>query len=180
MRPSLNTASTPMGKPHTRTAARGPARRLLWVWPVLALAAGPAVAQEAEMTLPTLDGGSHSLAEHRGKWVVVNYWATWCPPCLEEIPELVAFHEAHQEEKAVVWGVNFEDISPGALEGFLEEFRVSYPVSTVAPAGNTPLGPVTGLPTTFLVDPRGRVAAKQTGPVTGAMLERIIDAGAAP
>jgi thiol-disulfide isomerase/thioredoxin len=139
---------------------------------------GAARAFQVEMELPVLGGGENSLEQHRGKWVVVNYWATWCPPCLEEIPELVAFHDAHKAQDAVVWGVNFEDISPRALEGFLEEFVVTYPVSTVPPAGNTPLGPVTGLPTTFLVDPEGRLVTKHTGPVNAEMLERLIQAGA--
>lgn len=140
----------------------------------LSLAMAAAAAFEVELELPLVGGDSQSLSELRGKWVVVNYWATWCPPCLEEIPELEAFHGAHKNRDALVWGVNFEDISPAALEAFLEEFQVSYPISTVAPAGNTPLGPITGLPTTFVVDPQGRLVAKQTGPVSAEVLERLI------
>ena len=60
--------------------------------------------------MPDLSGKMRSLEDYRGKWVIVNYWATWCPPCQEEIPDLVDFHDSHKDTDAVVLGVNFEDI----------------------------------------------------------------------
>ncbi|MDZ7752283.1 MAG: TlpA disulfide reductase family protein [Gammaproteobacteria bacterium] len=132
-------------------------------------------AEPAKLALPDMDGNPHSLADLRGKWVVVNFWATWCPPCIEEIPELVLFHEANKDKGAVVWGVNFEDIDAAGLNDFLEDFFVTYPISMMRPAGVTPLGPIMGLPTTFVVDPEGKLVAKQTGPVTAEMLENFIE-----
>jgi hypothetical protein len=70
---------------------------------VLALSAGGGAAAEAvDFRLDGLDGREHRLSDYRGKWVVVNYWATWCPPCLEEMPELEIFHNAHRESALVL------------------------------------------------------------------------------
>ena len=142
---------------------------------LLLLLASGAAAQPAKLSLPDLEGEQRSLADLRGKWVVVNFWATWCPPCIEEIPELVLFHDRHKDKDAVVWGINFEEISKERLKAFLDDFLVSYPISRMAPAAISPLGPIMGLPTTFLVDPEGRLAAKHTGPVTADMLENYIE-----
>jgi thiol-disulfide isomerase/thioredoxin len=137
----------------------------------------PAAAQAQELrdiTLVDLDGNTHHLSDFRGKWVVVNYWATWCPPCLDEIPELDAFHEAHHEDLAVVVGMNFEDIAEADLRAFVEAQMIAYPIIPTRPAPATPFGPVQGLPTTFLVDPQGRLVARQAGGVTAEDIEAFI------
>lgn len=127
-----------------------------------------------DFELPDLDGKKRKLSEFRGKWVVVNYWATWCPPCLKEIPELVDFHDAHKDKDAVVLGVNFEQIGREELVEFMESYFVSYPVVQMQPAPSSPLGAIPGLPTTFLVSPKGELVARQTGPVTMKMIEDFI------
>jgi peroxiredoxin len=128
-----------------------------------------------DFTLPDLEGKPRTLSEFRGKWVVVNYWATWCPPCREELPELEVFHANHQEKDAVVLGVNLEKISPERLREFVEEQFISFPVLRGQPRSRTELGVVPGLPTTYLVDPEGRVAARQVGPLTLERLEKFIE-----
>ena len=105
---------------------------------------------------------------------MVNYWATWCPPCLDEIPDLVEFHEKHKDRDAVVLGVNFEDVESQYLHQFIEENFISYPVFTADPSANTPFGPVYGLPSTFLVSPAGELVASRTGSVTLEDLEGAI------
>ena len=133
-----------------------------------------ASAEEVDFTLPDLKGVNHKLSDYRGQWVVVNYWATWCPPCLEEIPDLVDFHERNKDKGAVVLGVNMEDIGMEQLSAFADEYFISYPLLHTEPAMATPLGPIPGLPTTVIVAPDGKPVARQVGPVTGDMLEKYI------
>ena len=141
-------------------------------------------AEPVDYSLPDLNGKMHSLADYKGKWVIVNYWATWCPPCLEEIPDLVAFHEKHREHggDVVVLGVNFEDISKEQLADFVEGQMITYPILRSEPLATTPLGSVPGLPTTYIIAPDGTPMARQVGPVTGKQLDDYINskkAGAA-
>ncbi len=118
-------------------------------------------------------GVQHRLSDYRGKWVVVNYWATWCPPCLEEIPELEDFHTRHRDD-VVVLGVNSEDIPVEKLREFVEEHFISYPVLLGGSSDETPFGLLSGRPTTFLISPAGEVAASHLGQVDGASIEEFI------
>lgn len=130
--------------------------------------------EPVDYRLPDLNGKEHSLADYRGKWVIVNYWATWCPPCQEEIPDLVEFHDRHKNGDAVVVGINFEDIGEEQLRTFVDSFLISYPILRSEPLPVTPLGSIPGLPTTFIIAPDGTPVARQVGPVTGEQLEDYI------
>jgi thiol-disulfide isomerase/thioredoxin len=140
----------------------------------LALSVVTAVAEPVDYSLPDVHGKKHSLADYRGKWVVVNYWATWCPPCQEEIPDLVEFHDRHKDDDAVVIGINFEDIGEEQLSAFVDSFLISYPILRSEPLAETPLGSIPGLPTTFIIAPDGSPVARQVGPVTGKQLDDYI------
>ena len=127
-----------------------------------------------DFALPDVDGRIHRLSDYHGKWVVVNYWATWCPPCLEELPELELFHAAHKDKDAVVLGINMEEIEPKSLRAFLERHEISYPVLRSPLRSPTELGAVPGLPTSFLVSPKGEVVARKIGEITAEWLEKSI------
>ncbi len=140
-------------------------------------APGPKAVDHPALKVATLDGATFDLAEQRGKWVIVNYWATWCSPCLKEMPELSALDA--MREHIVVIGLAYEDTTPEAMRAFLQEHPVVYPVALLdvynPPADfDTPRG----LPLTYLIDPEGKVARKYTGPVPARMLEEgIAEAG---
>ncbi|WP_456417980.1 TlpA disulfide reductase family protein [Thiolapillus sp.] len=131
-------------------------------------------ASGVDFSYPDLDGKLHRLSDYRGKWVVVNYWATWCPPCLEELPELEVFHNSHKDRDALVLGLNMEDIEVGRLRAFVREHSLSYPVLQVGGRPEEVLGAVPGLPTTFLVTPDGEVVARQIGFIDGKSIESFI------
>ncbi|MDX2416212.1 MAG: TlpA disulfide reductase family protein, partial [Xanthomonadales bacterium] len=80
--------------------------------------------QPVDFTLQQLHGEAVSLSEFRSKWVVLNYWATWCAPCRKEIPDLSSLHEARDD--IVVLGLAFEDTEPENFDEFLEEYQPSY------------------------------------------------------
>lgn len=137
-----------------------------------------AQAQPTDVTFVDLAGKKIKLSDYRGKWVVVNLWATWCPPCIREMPELVFFHEKHSQDKAVVLGVNYENAPLENIRNFAGEFMVNFPIvrfENINPNSNTtPFGPLRGLPTTYMVTPQGEVVAARTGAVDQQGLESFI------
>lgn len=137
------------------------------------IAAGKPAEPPVEFTIDTLDDGRFDLAQQRGNWVVVNFWATWCSPCLKEMPELAAFDAAH--DNASVIGLAFEEIETDDMRAFLKERPAGYPIAIV----DTYEPPMAfdvprGLPMTYLIGPDGRVAKRFLGPVTQQDLERAI------
>lgn len=147
-----------------------------FVWLAFLLCTGLAVGQPlSDFTLLDVNGKKHNLSDYRGKWVIVNYWATWCPPCLEEIPELVDFHEKHKNVDAVVLGINHEEVDGKFLRTFVDEYLISYPVLRGDVDGPMPFGPIQGLPTTVVVSPDGKVASIKVGGVTMKKLEDLLD-----
>jgi thiol-disulfide isomerase/thioredoxin len=130
------------------------------------------------LQVKTLDGKTFDLAAHRGHWVVVNFWATWCGPCLKEMPELSAL-DAMREQVDVV-GLAYEDTTPEEMRAFLEKHPVVYPIAIVGTYEppkdfETPRG----LPTTWLIAPDGTVAKHFLGPVTAKDIDAATGAGAA-
>lgn len=127
--------------------------------------------------LVDLDGKPSLLSDYKGKWVILNLWATWCPPCLVEIPDLVMFHEAHHDKDAIVIGVNYEDNDPQKVKAFAESQMINYPIvrfKQKIDGKTTPLGNLNGLPTTYMVAPDGTVVAARTGMVDQKMLETFM------
>lgn len=128
-----------------------------------------------EFSLPDLEGRQQTLAAYQGKWIVINYWATDCPPCLKEIPELERFYQAHKDRDAVVIGVNYEDIKLSWLRDFISSVEMTYPVVRAEPNVATPFGMIQVLPTTVFVSPQGKLMGVRQGAVTAKMIEDYIN-----
>jgi thiol-disulfide isomerase/thioredoxin len=160
-------AATPIGEAAPAEAAPTPA-------PAPSAPADAAKPTHPALAVDTVDDGRFDLAAQRGQWVVVNFWATWCAPCLKEIPDLNAL-DAKREDLVVI-GLAYEEITPEAMRAFyIEKVKPEYPVAIVdvynPPADfDTPRG----LPFTVLVAPDGTVGHKFLGPVTGDEIEAKI------
>ena len=131
------------------------------------------------LKVDTIDGSSFDLAEHRGQWVVVNFWATWCAPCLKEMPELSAL-DAMREHVQVI-GLAYEEIEADDMRAFLQKHPVVYPIAiidTFDPPADFDTPP--GLPMTYLIGPEGQVVEKILGPVTAERLETLIAGAGGP
>lgn len=143
-------------------------------------AAGETATGVVEQTAPmpqlrvqAVDGTPYDLAEHRGQWVLVNFWATWCGPCLHEMPELSALHARRGNIDVV--GLAYEDIELADMQAFLEKRPVSYPVAIVDPyAPPQDFATPRGLPVTYLIAPDGKVARQFVGPVDARQIEQAI------
>lgn len=131
------------------------------------------------LKVTTLDGKPYDLGTHRGHWVVVNFWATWCAPCLKEMPELSAL-DAMREHVEVI-GLAYDDIEPAQMRTFLQAHPVVYPIAILdvyAPPKD--FADPRGLPTTYLIAPDGKIAKHFLGPVTAKEIDAAIAAAGGP
>jgi cytochrome c biogenesis protein CcmG/thiol:disulfide interchange protein DsbE len=124
--------------------------------------------------LPTLGApGEQSLADYRGKVVVLNFWASWCPPCIEDLPLLQRTQRRIERRGGVVLGVNYKDIPEDAL-GMAERFGLTYPTVRDRDGEYAEEYATAGIPETFVVDRKGRIAASRRGPVDRQWLDAAL------
>ncbi|HEX6782325.1 MAG TPA: redoxin domain-containing protein [Solirubrobacterales bacterium] len=126
--------------------------------------------------LPRLEGGgTQSLADYRGRWVLVNFWASWCIPCRAEAPDLERFQREHGGPKFTVVGIDSRDLT-GDGRDFVARYGLSYPQLRDGDGGAAHDFGTTGVPENYLVDPAGRVRLLVRGPVG----EEYLDSEVAP
>ena len=127
-------------------------------------AVGLGGAQAPDFSLQDLDGKPLDLASYRGKVVLLDFWATWCTPCREEIPHFVEWQDKYREQGLQVIGISMDE-GPKPVRNFYREFKMNYPVAVGTEKLATAYGGVLGLPITFLIDRDGKIAAKFVGAV---------------
>ena len=147
--------------------------------PAVPATSSPTTAEIPSLKVVTVEGKPYELAAQRGKWVVVNFWATWCAPCIKEMPELSDLDK--QREDIEVIGLAYEEIEPQAMRDFLKQRPVVYPVA-ILDVYSPPVDFATprGLPMTFLIAPDGKVARQFVGPVTAEEIDAVIVAAGGP
>lgn len=137
-----------------------------------------------DITLKSIDDSEHKLSEYigQGKWVVLNIWGTRCPPCREEMPELVRFHDEHKDSDAIVVGIAIDFPSYGyakqdEVSSFADDYLIDFPIllSDSNITSKLGLGRLEGLPTTYLFNPKGDIVGMQVGGITQQILEEFIE-----
>ena len=136
----------------------------------------PAPSASLDFTRPTHDGDTFTLSDHRGEVVVLNFWATWCLPCLAEIPEFVRLQEDLRDQGVQFVGVSQDEGGLETIRGFAEEVDVNYPLVPDPDLDiSASFGGVPVLPTTFVLDREGRIHDSVFGVLDRAELLTLLD-----
>lgn len=128
-----------------------------------------------EAAADAYDAAGHAinLKDYHGKWLVINYWAEWCPPCVKEMPELEALYQAHKDDVEVL-GVNYDGKQPSDLKSFISEHGITFPIIQRLSLAKLGVSSVDSLPVTFVIDPNGVLQTELMEPQTQASLEKLM------
>lgn len=129
-----------------------------------------------DFTLPTLEGDKITLSEYRGKKVIVNMWASWCPPCKAEMPDMQKFYQKHKTDGIEVLAINLTEAEKNKedVSQFITDYVLSFPVILDEKSHVADLYQVTTIPTTYILDSKGRIERKMVGPMTYEMMDEIM------
>ncbi|MBU2550317.1 MAG: TlpA family protein disulfide reductase [Proteobacteria bacterium] len=130
-----------------------------------------------ELTLPDLEGREVRLSDYKGRVVVLNLFATWCPPCREETPDLVELQKRHDPADLTVIAVSMDKDGTGTVKAFVRKYKINYPVLYAGDrAGDVAekLGGIRGVPTSFIIDRQGMIVQRVVGAPPGDFWERAV------
>lgn len=127
-----------------------------------------------DFEIPLFSGGTFRLSEHRGQVVVVNFWASWCPPCRDEAPVLERAWQRYRDQGVVLVGLDIWDSEEDA-RAFLAEFGITYPNGPDSNGDTAIEYGLTGIPETFFIRPDGTIARHWIGPLTDEQISAFIE-----
>lgn len=130
-----------------------------------------------DFTLNTLSGETVTLSDLKGKKVVLNFWATWCPPCKEEMPHFQDYYESYAEEdnvEIVAVNLTYSDGSIDNIQQFVDSFELSFPILLMEDEGINNTYQILTIPSTFMIDTEGRIQNNILGPVDESLLRDLV------
>ena len=137
-------------------------------------AALPVLREAPAWTLKDIDGKPVRSSDFKGKVVVIDFWATWCPPCREEIPGYIEMTKKHGKDGLVIIGISLDQAGPWVVRPFIAKSGINYPIVMGDDATVAAFGGVEGIPTTFLIDRDGMIRDKKVGMMAAAEYEKKI------
>lgn len=131
-----------------------------------------------DFELQSLDGKTIKLSSLRGKKVIVNFWATWCPPCRQEMPEMEEFYSKHKNEGVEILAVNLTQAekSRADVPEFIEEYGITFPILMDEKGNTGQLYNVSSIPATFIIDTQGVIQQEIVGPMTYNWMKKTLGA----
>lgn len=131
--------------------------------------------QATDFTLPTLDDQKQTLAQTRGKVVILNFWASWCEPCKSEMPHFQTYYEQHSEDLEIL-AINYTKKDKVAqVKNFVEQYKLTFPILLDKTGETSILYGAFALPTTIILDREGNIVHEILGPLDEALLEEYVE-----
>ena len=129
-----------------------------------------------DFQLTTIDGKVTSLSDFRGQTVILNFWASWCPPCKEEMPELEQFYKKNKQNNVTILSVNLtsQDIGSQKLQQFVQNYSLTFPILLDQKGEAGKLYQILTIPTSFIISPTGKITDIFVGPLTETKMAELI------
>jgi peroxiredoxin len=117
-----------------------------------------------DLLLNKLSGNKIHLNEYKGKWVFLNFWATWCPPCLQEMPEMEMFYQQFKKKNMVMLAVSVDKDSPSTIASFIKDHGYTFDVFLDPDGESLSKFGISTIPATFIINPKGEIVSQANGP----------------